>query len=87
MGWKSDKGGNHFNGKKKIRSSEPSTEVNVEIDNNSDDFAEDIRKHQVFDESVRDYINESYSNGASPESILDSFKKYIEACVGKVNWD
>jgi hypothetical protein len=47
--WKSDKEGNHFKGKKKIRSSEPSTEVNIEIDNNSDDFAESIRKDWIDD--------------------------------------
>ena len=42
--WKSKKDGTHFNTDKTVRSSEPSTEVNVEIDNNSDDFSEGVRK-------------------------------------------
>ena len=45
MGWKSDKDGNHFNGKKRVRDNSGSpVEVNVEIDNNSDDFSEGIKK-------------------------------------------
>ena len=44
MGWKSKKDGTHFNNDKVIRSSEPSAEVNIEIDNNSDDFSEGVKK-------------------------------------------
>mgnify|MGYP001584311663 FL=1 len=44
MGWKSKKDGTHFNTDKTVRSSEPSVEVNLEIDNNSDDFSEGVRK-------------------------------------------
>lgn len=44
MGWKSKKDGTHFNTDKTIRSSEPGTEVNIEIDNNSEEFSEGVRK-------------------------------------------
>ena len=46
MGWKSDKDGNHFNGDKRKRdvSDSSGTEINVEIDNNSDDFSEGVKK-------------------------------------------
>ena len=44
MGWKSKKDGTHFNTDKTVRSSEPSVEVNLEIDNNSDEFSEGVKK-------------------------------------------
>ena len=44
MGWKSKKDGTHFNTDKTVRSSEPDTEVNIEIDNNSEEFSEGVRK-------------------------------------------
>ena len=51
MGWKSKKDGTHFNTDKTVRSSEPGTEVNLEIDNNSEEFSEGIRKDfEDFDE-------------------------------------
>lgn len=47
MGWSSKKHSSgkvsHFNDEKVIRSSEPNTELNIEIDNNSDDFSEGVR--------------------------------------------
>ena len=44
MGWKSDKDGNHYNDKRKRRDTGSGTEVNIEVDNNSDDFAEGVKK-------------------------------------------
>ena len=48
MGWKSKKDGTHFNSDKKGTtrdlSDTPDTEINMEIDNNSDDFSEGVRK-------------------------------------------
>mgnify|MGYP001592499629 CR=1 FL=1 len=46
MGWKSDKDGNHFNNDKRKRdvSDSSGTEVNIEIDNDSDDFSEGVKK-------------------------------------------
>ena len=44
MGWKSKKDGTHFNTDKTVRSSEPSAEVNIEIDNNSEEFSEGVKK-------------------------------------------
>lgn len=44
MGWKSKKDGTHFNDDKVVRSSEPNTEVNIEIDNNSEEFSEGVKK-------------------------------------------
>ena len=43
---KNSKGGHDFipTDKKTVRSSEPSTEVNIEIDNNSEEFSEGVRK-------------------------------------------
>ena len=49
MGWKSKKDGTHFNTDKTIRSSEPGTEVNIEIDNNSEEFSEGVRKDWIDD--------------------------------------
>ena len=63
--WKSDKDGNHFNGKKKIRSSEPSTEVNIEIDNNSDEFSEKLRL-----ENDQRFTDDIYGIGDSLESNI-----------------
>ena len=71
MGWKSDKDGNHFNGKKKIRSSEPDTEVNIEIDNNSDDFSEGVRK----DFENADWIDGHLVTKADQKSYDDMMRK------------
>lgn len=56
MGWKSKKDGTHYNTDKTVRSSEPGTEVNIEIDNNSDDFAEDVKNS--FSESEKHTFGE-----------------------------
>lgn len=56
MGWKSKKDGTHYNdGKGTTRdvSGTPETEVNIEIDNNSDDFAEEIRKDFEMEEILK----------------------------------
>ena len=45
--WKSNKDGTHFKTGTTIRSSEPSTEVNIEIDNDSDDFSEERKKEML----------------------------------------
>ena len=72
MGWKSDKEGNHFNDKKMIRSSEPSTEVNVEIDNNSDDFSEGVKKDfenmsQPFEVNISKKLSEKITSMTDSE--------------------
>src|SRR3990167_2201924 len=58
MGWKSKKDGTHFNDDKTYRDSSktPDTEVNIEIDNNSDDFAEGVKRdfEGNVDESILD---------------------------------
>ena len=61
---KNAKGGHDFipTEKKVIRSSEPSTEVNIEIDNNSDDFSEGVKeefnRHEGLPEPYSDKWNE-----------------------------
>ena len=48
MVWKSDKDGNHFNNDKKRRDTGSSgTEVNIEIDNNSEEFSEGVRMESM----------------------------------------
>ena len=58
MGWKSDKDGNHFNGDKRRRdvSDSPGTEVNIEIDNNSDDFSEGVKEE--FNQNNKSILDE-----------------------------
>ena len=65
MGWKSDKGGNHFNNDKRKRdSSSPDTEVNIEIDNNSDDFAEEVKSdfENKSDNELKNHIQNTSGN-------------------------
>ena len=65
MGWKSKQDGTHFNTDKTIRSSEPDTEVNIEIDNNSDDFSERLRL-----ENDQRFTDDIYGIGDSLESNI-----------------
>ena len=72
MGWKSKKDGTHFNTDKTVRSSEPSTEINMEIDNNSDEFSEGIKRD--FD---REQQKAFFSVIAENEN--NEFEKLVEA--------
>ena len=89
MGWKSDKDGNHFNNKKRERDvSDSGTEVNIEIDNNSDDFAEEVK--QGFDNSLGTLISGSEKNmwesrfreakrqNHGYEQIMESLREHIK---------
>ena len=77
MGWKSKKDGTHFNTDKTIRSSEPSTEINMEIDNNSEEFAENVRRE------YEEYLEEERR---SQSNNVNDVIHYIESKNGDFSW-
>ena len=78
MGWKSDKDGNHFNNKKRERDvSDSGTEVSIEIDNNSDDFSEGVRRE------YEEYLEEERR---SQSNNVNDVIHYIESKNGDFSW-
>ena len=91
MGWKSKKDGTHFNTDKIVRSSgSPDTEINIEIDNNSDDFAESVRKDFVESKTQeRDNVYKPTESEKKRDDALNlaDFTNDLEGVGAKINPD